>query len=295
MYTSAPDITNDATVGQVIVAATATPTTASSAAPTSTPTSTPVATISPTPEPAYIFPVYIPEVVKRFKPRVFSIYGYGPINSEVYLKGFGVSEKTSTNSNGLFRFESIYSYSSFYPELCIQLIDSKRRSTQPSCIPAFPIGGIIPQEVGPLLLSPSISISQNKIDGQTIPNADVFIHLYKKNGFKLPVINIKSDVLGAFDINLPTSDMADYKVFASTKLGEYQSAKSTTLNFSVISRAKTFWESVINFILENKIMVFILLEVLVFVLLFVSALKYVTKRHKRHNERDYLEEVKSIT
>ena len=40
-----------------------------------------------------------------------SIYGYGPINAEVNLKGYGMSESVTSDSTGLFRFNSVYSFS----------------------------------------------------------------------------------------------------------------------------------------------------------------------------------------
>lgn len=241
-----------------------------------------------------------------------SVYGYGPVNSEVNLKGFAVSEKTVSDETGLFRFNSVYNFSYIYPELCIQAVDNKNRVTQPTCIPPLPNNSIIPLEVGPILLSPTLSLSGNKIveggesylNGKTTPDTDVFIYLarYQKKellsfiptveAYNLPILNIVSNERGEFDINMPTSDTASYKVFASTKFAENLSAKSNTLQFVVVSSFKSFFQKLLDFLLQNKMMIFIVAEVLTLIILFYMALKQSTKRNKRHTEKDYLEYLK---
>lgn len=91
---------------------------------------------------------------------------------------------------------------------------------------------------------------------------------------------------------MPTSDIAEYKVFASTNFNDNLSAKSNTLKFAVISSTKSFFEWLINFLLQNKLILFIIVEVLIFVMLFISALKSTKKGKKRHTEKDYLEYLK---
>jgi hypothetical protein len=318
MFTQAPEITIDATVGQVVVQPTSTPTptstsTGSSTSSTSTPTSVPSVTPISTKTPVYTYPTIPPS--KQFKQQALTIYGYGPVNSEVTLKGFGVSQKVISDDDGLFRFSEIYSLSITYPELCVQAIDQQNRTTQPSCIPALPNDSLIPLEVGPILLSPTISISESRVkegesavlSGQTTPNTKVNIYLSKKEGattkisivknanaYTLPTVEILSNEKGEYEVSLPTGDFAEYKLFASTKFGEYLSAKSNTLTFVVLTELKTFFQRLIDLIIENKIIAFILLEAVVFILLFIQALKSTTKRKRRHNEREYLEEVISL-
>ena len=121
-----------------------------------------------------------------------SIYGYGPINSEVVLRGFGISEKTIADKTGLFRFNSVYNFTYSYPELCIQSVDREDRVTQPTCIPALPNDNHVPLEVGPILLSPTLSLSNNKVatdsesylSGKTTPNTEVNIFLARSNDKK---------------------------------------------------------------------------------------------------------------
>lgn len=306
MYTTAPEITIDTTVGQVVVASTATPTSAPSTS------SAPSSTATPTPAPTGLF-LATPIPQRRYRTdNALTIYGYGPINSVVTLRGFGVSEKTTSDETGLFRFNAIYSFTYSYPELCVQLVDSENRVTQPTCIPPLPNNSLIPLEVGPILLSPTLSLSGNRVStgeqsilsGKTTPNTLVNIFIAKRdskrlfalipeaNAYNLPILNTTSNERGEFDVNMPTSDIAEYNIFASTKFGENLSAKSNTLQFAVVSSTKSFFDELIRLILQNKIMIFIFLEVLIFIMLFVFALKRTTKPYKRHLESDYLKFIK---
>ncbi len=321
----APDITNDATIGQIIVQPTPTATPIQTATPTpnASSTSTPYVSTSPsliatpTTKPIIKQPIYqTPMPIKRYKQNALTIYGYGPSNSEVSLKGFGISEKTISDSSGLFMFSEIYSFTYTYPELCIQAVDDRKRTTQPSCIPALQGDRLIPLEVGPILLSPTISISENKIKegndalltGKTTPNTKVSVHISKNeasenklsivriaNAYNLPVIDTKSNEEGEYSITLPTGESAEYKIFTSAVFGEDLSAKSNSLTFSVLTKVKTLIQKTIDFVLQNKMVVFAFVEVLVFVILFILALKSTTKRKKRHSESDYLKEVISST
>lgn len=237
-----------------------------------------------------------------------SIYGYGPINSEVALRGRGISERTTSDSTGLFRFSSVYNFTYSYPELCIQAVDNEKRVTQPTCIPPLPKDILVPFEVGPILLSPTLSLSNNKVvagsesylSGKTTPNTETRVYIASGKGYFLPVLGISSDDKGGFDINMPTSDIAEYKIFASTNFNDNLSAKSNTLQFAVISSVISVLQRLWNFLLQNKLMAFIIVEVLIFIMLFISvacsfinALKSTKKGKKRHTEGDYLEYLKS--
>ncbi len=291
MFTESPQIINDATVGQVVVAATATPT----ASATPTPTS-PFPTVTATPQP----------FERRYKPIPMSIYGYGPKGAIVALKGFGVSEETTADDTGFFRFSSIYSLSKNYPELCLQARDAQNRTTQPSCIPALPVDRKTPLEVGPVLLSPTISLSDNNvvtedfvfIDGLTSPETEVNIYVSKDNkrylslvkevsAYSFPILKTKSDKQGRFSLVLPTTEESNYKIYASSLYGKDLSAKSNTLKFSVLGEFKSFWQKIIDFFGKNKILALIFLELVTAILLLLYALK-LTKKPQKHTEKDYL-------
>lgn len=316
-YLAEVDVT--AQIGAV-VGPTATATATSG--PTSAPTSGPSVTSTPTPTPTFkpVFtPVATPVPEKQFRKGSFAIYGYGPVNSEVNLNGIGVSAKTTSDSQGFFVFSPIYSTSAFYPELCIQAVDVDKKTTQPSCIPAFPATNKLPSVVGPVLLSPTISLSNNKVvvgssahaSGMTIPNAEVDIYIAKKdqrlslvktaNAYYIPTIKTKSNDEGQFEISLPTGEIsganfqAEYKIFVSNKYGEDLSSKSNSLSFAVITSAKSLLERIIEYLIANKIRVIVLLEAMIAIILGLLSLKSATTRHKKHSEKDYLEQLKKLS
>ena len=147
---------------------------------------------------------------------------------------------------------------------------------------------------------------ESTLSGKTTSNTDVFIYLARNkvnnilsfvptvNAYSLPVINTTSNEVGEFDINMPTSDTASYelqttyKVFASTKFGEICQPKGNTLQFVVISSIKSFFQRLLDFLLQNKIMVFIVSQVLLLIILFYKALKPATKGTKNIRKKDYL-------
>lgn len=317
MFTQAPEITIDATIGNVIVQPTATPTATStsqsttSTSTTATPTATPVYSFSPSPKPSVS--VTSTPSIKRYKENALVIYGYGPSNSEVSLKGFGISERVTSEDNGFFVFGGIYSLTSRYPEVCVQAVDNQGRVTQPSCIPALPSDSLIPLEVGPILLSPTISVSKNNIQqgeeavlsGMTIPNSNVNVFLSKKeNGlsdisfvkevsaYSLPILSLNANEKGEYSVTLPTKESSEYKIFTSSKYGEDLSNKSNTLKFVVLTKLTTLFQKIVEFLLLNKIMVVVIVEALVIMFLLFKALKSTTKAKKQHTEKDYLEFIK---
>lgn len=295
------DVDNTVTIGE-IVGPTATPTATATTVSTATPTSTSEATILPTATPTEIpqtIPTPFPYTPRRYMQNTLSIYGYGPPNSDVSLVGFGVSERTTTDSVGLFIFSPIYSYSYIYPELCIQAKDDQNRVTSMSCIPALSKDNRIPLVVGPVYLSPTVSIDENWrvlgdntfLDGKTAPNTEVNVYIAKS--YFIPTIQTKSDKDGNFSISLPTSDAFKYKIFVASRFGDNLSAKSNTLTFVVTSKEQSFINWLISWILNHKLLTIIILEVLVLTILVMKLLKSTTKGKKRHTERDYLKYVTS--
>lgn len=295
MQTTLPEITNDTTVGQVVV---------SESTPTPSVSPTPVAATSPTPSPSpkeyYSFPL--------------TIYGYGPQGATIELKGIGVSESVKTDQNGYFSFSGIYSHTNNYPELCLTGIDTLGRSTQPSCIPGLPISRKVPLEVGPIYLSPTVSLNKNKVTvqdsavltGVTSPNVDVLIYVLrtdknlsysfvpKVQAFETTAINTKSDDDGNFSLSLPTNSEVDFRIYAFSKYGQYLSTKSTTLEFSVLASLGVAWDDLKRILSENKLLTFIFVEIILVIILLILALKSTTKRIRRHKEGDFLKFVNSL-
>ncbi|MDD4762044.1 MAG: hypothetical protein PHZ25_03430 [Candidatus Pacebacteria bacterium] len=181
------------------------------------------------------------------------VYGYAPASSTVSLTGNGISEERKAETNGYFYISKIYTSSgtSTYPELCL-VAHIGSLSTQPTCLPSLP-GGNYVYQVGPVILSPIISIEQNifpirtqvALNGVTIPNAKVSIYLAeagrsislvpKALAYYLPTYEVTSNSLGKFQFNLPSNNTAKWKVYASTAYLSSISPKSTTLNFRVES------------------------------------------------------------
>ena len=232
-----------------------------------------------------------------------SIYGYGPSNVEVSLNGIGVSAKVTSEKNGYFRFDRIYTNTYFYPELCIQAKDNENRVTQPSCIPALPLDTKVPLEVGPILLSPTISLDKNNVvvgdtsfvTGFTIPNSEINVYMAKDqknnlslvstaNAYYIPNYQVKSKDDGSYEFSLPSLDATTYKLFASGRIGEDLTAKSTTLTYSVISEVESGLWNLKEFLLRNRIWLLIILELLVIMILGVKVLKEPTRR-KRGNKK----------
>ncbi len=283
MSTTAPDVTVDTTIGQVIVPTTPTSTPTATATATSTATTSTSASLTPSstplPTPSAISLVEIP--LKKYYITPLSIYGYGPKDSQIILTGFGVSERITSDASGYFRFYKIYSYSSVYPELCIVGLDNEKRATQPSCIPALVPGRSIPVEVGPVFLSPTISINANNIksneisiaSGFSIPNSKLYLHLSKLNRYNLPVLEINSSISGSFEFTLPTSEVSSYRFFLSSRVGEDNVPKSNSITFSVNSGFTNFAYSVKDIFLNNKLGTFVVLELIIVMILGVMVLK----------------------
>lgn len=217
-----------------------------------------------------------------------SIYGYGPADSEVILSGFGVSEKIVSDKIGFFRFNKIYSYSFFYPELCIQARDDQNRVTQPACIPALPVDRVVPFEIGPILLSPTISLDKNNITvgdtsvvtGFSVPNSKISVYI--TNNYFLPVYQTTSDHNGRYEFSFIPSVSNSFKMFTLGKVGEDLTNKSTTLGLSTISPVESRAFSLKEFVLENRISLLIILELLIIMFLGIMVLKTPTRR-KRGN------------
>lgn len=228
------------------------------------------------------------------------IYGYAPSNSNVFIDGIGVASSTVADSSGYYLFDAVYTYDFSYPEICVLAIDEKKRTTQPTCIPPLPVDVELTYEVGPVLLSPTISLSQNSvvkggqayIEGKTSPNKEVNIYIAKKenlasfslvpiaNAYTIPMFQTKSNKDGNFAFSLPTSDSSNYKIFVSGRFGDNLSAKSNTLTFVVISKIKSIFNWLIGLFVRYKLLLVITIEVLILATLTLRLSKSTTKRKK---------------
>jgi len=317
--TTAPDVTNDVTIGQQVVSQTATPT-ATSASATSSPSPSPTASSSPKPttssesESEFIFegsPFFTGSLIP-ISGKPLSIYGYGPAGSLVFLNGIGVSGQVTARRDGYFKFTSIYSHSDKYPELCIQAVDDRKRSTQPVCIPAIPQERLVPIEIGPVLLSPTVSLSSSQVvkgsdvtaSGYTIPGSKVSIYFAKDENRSFNLVaealayNFSSDEKGYFELSIPTETENTYKIFAASRVGDVPTAKSNTLTLTVLSKIISLWQLLWDLLFRSWISLVILLQVVAVVILSYLLFKSSTEPHRitlkklSKMEKKYLEFLK---
>jgi hypothetical protein len=290
------------------------PTATATATATATPTASP--SISPTPISSPIAsPVSIPTPTPA---GAFKIYGYAPSNSEVFLSGIAVSEKTISDSQGYFEFTRLFfptflSYlSGFrYPELCLFSLDESRRLTSPVCIPPLPLGAET-NEVGPILLSPTLNIEKGTLlkseqaiaSGKTVPNSEIEIYLAREktsipffdfikevSAYTIPLYQISSDDNGDFEFNLP-NDPDTWRLFAGVKVLGSSSAKSNTLMFNVYPPFYRLIVSIINFFKKlfllfrpDWIYLIILLQIVIIILLIKHLRRRKVKRAKKPSKR----------
>lgn len=189
------------------------------------------------------------------------IWGYTAPNAIIEAESVRVFARSSSDRTGYFVINSIpIAYEA--TEICLTTIDSSRRIGFPLCLP-------LPEddqtkEIGPIILSPTISLSQKIIwqngkavaEGLTVPNSEVSISFFTQTGNTLsqdisnsimalfhpeaqaasfPVITGQSDKKGNYSINLPTSRSKNYRIFAKALYQNIPSFKSQTLAFSIRS------------------------------------------------------------
>ena len=280
---------------------TATPTLTATPTPTTTATSTPIGSAMPTGSPK-----------PPFVPSGLIIYGYGPADSSFYLLGIGVYEATKSDNRGYYKFDNLmfptilsYAADLLFPELCIFAVDENNLVTQPSCIAGMPLNLSV-QEVGPILVSPTITISKNiyyqdefiESSGKTIPNSKVFVSIIKADksfipklineisAYGLPTYEVASDENGNYSYNLPSNTLDNWKVFASTEYQNNKSPISNTLNFRVkpqIYHATEIFESVKQYITSDVYIAVAVIEILLIIalaILYYKRFKAGTLSHK---------------
>src|SRR3989344_2457665 len=186
------------------------------------------------------------------------IFGYTSPLSIVQITGTKSYGQTNSDQTGYFQIEEL-AVSTRTTELCGITIDRDRRIGFPVCFPVYPNRD---SEIGPILLSPTLSISaktiwQNQIEyamGKTIPGQtvsiglfesatssipdrvahllDKFVHPYAYAG-PLPLLETTSDKEGYFSFSLPTAKAYTYRVFVGTNFEGSATPKSSTISYSV--------------------------------------------------------------
>lgn len=237
------------------------------------------------------------------------LFGYTAPNAIVLAEATRVFAQVPSDKKGYFEINDL-PISEQVKEICITTIDSLRRTGFPLCIP-IPFDEST-REIGPILLSPTISLSNSTIwqyektiiDGYTIPDTDITISFFTQANSSLvenisnsiatiispevyaasfPLITGKSDKKGNFSINLPTSKSKTYRVFAKAIYQNLPSMKSQTLSFHIGSQLDYF----ARFILPKIVLVLCVIGIMVI----LSYLEYKTgvmkKWSKEFNDKKW--------
>lgn len=204
-----------------------------------------------------------------------TLYGWGPVKTKIYLTGLAVAETQESDTNGFFIFTKIFlpyphlgidrkNYE--YPELCLQAVDEGKRSSQPTCIPPLP-AKTYSYDIGPVLLSPIISLEKGRISegeqaslkGKITPFTPLNVYLANQqssqklsfnliktvNAYYIPKYQTVSDKEGNFEFNLPNKSRGKWNIFVASETLGYNSPKSNSLTFSVISPFLSLLEKII--------------------------------------------------
>lgn len=187
------------------------------------------------------------------------IYGYSAPNSVVYAEGTRTYGETTTDTTGYFSFNRL-SIAREATELCFSTLDADRRTGFPLCIRT---PRQTEQEVGPLLLSPTVSLSNNSIRenqnayalGKTIPRAEVQISFFEVTDQERKQLSSQvnqlldmsvyakdlapfattADENGNFSFSIPTSKPLTYRLFVKGIYEKQPTPKSKTISYSIES------------------------------------------------------------
>lgn len=197
------------------------------------------------------------------------IFGFTSPDSTVQVTAIRVFGQTTSDKTGYFELREV-AISSEALEICVNTIDSDKRTGFPFCLPAqtgLPTQTGLPDnlnvsEIGPLLLSPTFSLSATNIwqnqkvyaEGKTIPNQPVEVSFFeiapktlsqKISNYiailfnnqalaaDLPILSTTSQRNGSFSFNLPTSRAIAYRVFIKAAYKDKPTLKSQTLTYAI--------------------------------------------------------------
>lgn len=205
--------------------------------------------------------------------NTITLFGYTSPNSKVELSNTKTFASTYSQEDGYFVFNSL-NIPRLSQDLCLSAQDESNRPTHPVCIPEPPLTNSY-TEIGPILLSPTISLDlKNQYSsGQSIPSSTINIYLYQESSplsfvkqaeaFSLPILSTQTDSQGNYSLNLPNTVATNYRIFATTQFLENNSPKSNTLLYH-----PAFHFSYLLFLIPLLIIIF-------------SLLKLFPKKHRR--------------
>jgi len=221
-----------------------------------------------------------------------TINGYTSPGSKVELSSSRVFSLTYSESDGYFQFDRVLLPKN-PSDLCLTSTDDNYRQSYPVCIAAPPATNY-QTDIGPILLSPTLSLDSDKItpletviaSGQSIPNSTVNIYFYQvtnnafifpkpAQAFSLPTFSTISDSSGNYSFNLPTAHSSNYRLYAAAVFNDFNSAKSNTLIYVLPSLFWLFW-------LENSWLIISLLIFIITLSLFFYLLYQTYHRPRRY-------------
>ncbi len=179
----------------------------------------------------------------------FTLFGYTSPFAVVTFNGQGIHDETIADSTGY--FEMANRFSPFSPrEACLSSKDQLGRISSPVCLPPFPTKYTV--SIGPVIIPPTLSLNrevyyiddQVVLSGQTVPNSEIDLSVFTKEGpslsvikpveaFSFPALAAKSDSKGNFSLSLPSSSAQSFRIFAQTDFKDRNSAESIKLNFQI--------------------------------------------------------------
>jgi len=196
------------------------------------------------------------------------LFGYTAPNAIVQASGVRTFAQVSSDNKGYFLIDPL-PVAAEAKEICVTTIDAERRAGFPFCINLPDTDK--PTEIGPVLLSPTLSLSagsfwQNQVagaSGQTIPDAEIAISFFETpikpsaslalakifnmevEAAGIPLLSTTSDSKGNFSVNLPSFKASGYRLFAKAFYGKSPTHKSQTLNFMVNPYSEYWWKYIV--------------------------------------------------
>lgn len=251
---------------------------------------------------------------------IYKLWGYTSPFAKVEMGGVNLLESVNADKDGYFQFVNFY-IGQFTYEICLTAYDRNNRLTNPVCIP-LPDKNKLIDEIGPVIISPSIAIGKGSIlpnetvaaEGESIPDTEITVSMFRENRNIIttivsslivpwsmqqiilnppappPIYTTKTDHNGSYSFNLPTTRVNGYRIFTQAKYKDSPSPKSNILAYRVLSFFEFIIEKIRLFILSVLYLlqklpffeVFIALEMVLLIYLIKKYLRFV--KNPTHRE-----------
>lgn len=226
--------------------------------------------------------------------KVIKIFGYTSPKSLVQVSHNQLQNHTYADDTGYFELTDFLPL--LIKGLCVYAQDQLGRTTQPVCLP--PLDLTHSNEVGPILLPPTISLAQNiyysseeiVISGQTIPESKVYLSSFiekprAKGGLSIPAVETRADSFGNYSVATKPTSNDSYRLFVRTDYLDQLSPLSNKLLITVYPFWLVFLQTIFlmlaflkSYLLEMLIIIEMLLLAL-YVLRKFILVRFVFGRH----------------